>query len=51
VCAEVWWGKRLSAVRVALAEAEPDLLAGLLEEAWARRAPQALVDVYARERF
>jgi hypothetical protein len=32
-CSEVWWGKRLSAVRVALDRAEPDLVGELLADA------------------
>ncbi len=43
-CAEVWWGKRLAAVRVELALAEPEFLAGLLEQAWELRAPKRLLD-------
>jgi hypothetical protein len=31
VCAEVWWGKRLSAVRVTLSASGPDLLADAYE--------------------
>jgi hypothetical protein len=38
-CRLLWWGERLSGVRVALAEADPDLVADLLEDAWRRRAP------------
>jgi hypothetical protein len=41
-CREVWWGKRLAAVRVRLRDADPELLAGLLEDAWERRAPARL---------
>ena len=33
-CEEVWWGRRLCAVRVNLGRADPDLLASLLLEAW-----------------
>jgi len=33
-CAEQWWGKRLAAVRVSLADARPDVVAELLEDAW-----------------
>jgi hypothetical protein len=33
-CAEVWWGKRLSAVRVTLSATDPDLLADLLADAF-----------------
>jgi hypothetical protein len=33
-CSEVWWGKRLAAVRVDLEVAEPGLLHELLEDAW-----------------
>jgi hypothetical protein len=39
VCAEVWWGKKLAAVRVDLRTASPELLADLLADAWERRAP------------
>jgi hypothetical protein len=41
-CAEVWWGKRLAAVRVDLELAGGELLAELLEDAWeAKRAGPA----------
>lgn len=43
-CAEVWWGKRLSAVRVTLARAGPDLVGELLSDAWERRAPKRLTE-------
>jgi len=39
ICAEVWWGKRLAAVRIDLGAADEDLLADLLGDAWERRAP------------
>ncbi len=39
---EVWWGKKLSAVRVSLRLAEPRALAQLLQEAWELRAPKRL---------
>jgi hypothetical protein len=42
VCAEVWWGKRLAAVRVHLTGADPDLLSELLRDAWERKAPARL---------
>jgi hypothetical protein len=42
-CAEVWWGKRLSAVRVALDRADADLVEELLADAWERRAPKRLI--------
>jgi len=38
VCAEVWWGKRLAAVRVDLRRADEAFLAELLEDAWEGRA-------------
>ena len=41
-CSKVFWGRRLSAVRVDLSAADPDLVADLLEEAWALRAPRRL---------
>jgi hypothetical protein len=34
ICQEVWWGKRLAAVRVDLEKADEKLLAELLEDAW-----------------
>jgi hypothetical protein len=42
ICAEVWWGKRMAAVRVDLGAAGEDLLADLLADAWERRAPARL---------
>ncbi len=41
---ELWWGKRLSGVRVTLAAVDRELLAELLREAWRRRAPRKLVN-------
>jgi hypothetical protein len=43
ICAEVWWGKRLTAVRVDLRGVEPQMLADLLTEAWEIRAPKRLL--------
>jgi hypothetical protein len=40
---EVWWGKRLAAVRVDLRRVEAETLRELLEEAWERRAPKRLL--------
>jgi hypothetical protein len=37
-CQEVWWGRRLAAVRVDLRSADEELLAGLLEDAWEGKA-------------
>lgn len=34
ICEEVWWGKRLAAVRIALPRAEAVLVRELLEDAW-----------------
>jgi hypothetical protein len=39
---EVWWGKKLSAVRVKLPRADSNALAELLNEAWELRAPKHL---------
>ncbi len=41
-CSLLWWGKTLSGVRVDLTAATPELVAELLEEAWAHRAPARL---------
>ena len=43
ICAEVWWGKRLTAVRVDLRRVDPRTLADLLTEAWEIRAPKRLL--------
>ena len=40
---EVWWGKRLAAVRVDLRCVGSDVLASLLEEAWETKAPRRLL--------
>ena len=42
-CEEVWWGKRLAAVRVDLRRVSAKKLADLLVEAWERRAPRRLL--------
>ena len=41
-CAEVWWGKKLSAVRVDLTRADEALLGDLLADAWEGKAPARL---------
>jgi hypothetical protein len=43
-CEEVWWGKRLAAVRVDLRHVEPDTLAAFLGDAWETKAPRRLRD-------
>jgi hypothetical protein len=40
---EVWWGKRLAAVRVDLRRIDAEALAALLEEAWETKAPKRLL--------
>lgn len=40
---EVWWGKKLAAVRVDLRRVDAERLRELLEEAWERRAPSRLL--------
>jgi hypothetical protein len=35
----LWWGEKLSGVRVQLSAVEPGLLDELLHDAWARRTP------------
>jgi hypothetical protein len=42
-CSEVWWGKRLAAVRVDLRRIDKALLADLLEDAWETKAPKRLL--------
>jgi hypothetical protein len=43
---ELYWGKKLSGVRVTLASADADLVRDLLEEAWRRKAPKKLASGY-----
>jgi hypothetical protein len=43
VCEEVWWGKRLAAVRVELRRVDSRTLAALLEDAWEGKAPRGLL--------
>jgi hypothetical protein len=42
-CTEVWWGKKLAAVRVELHAAPKKALAQMLREAWELRAPRRLL--------
>lgn len=43
-CSAVHWGKRLSAVKVALPDADPEQVEGLLHAAWSHRAPRRLLE-------
>ncbi len=43
-CSLLWWGKRLSGIRVELTAADAELVRELLDEAWRRRAPARLRD-------
>jgi hypothetical protein len=38
----LWWGKKLSGVRVELADVDPDLVDALVDDAWRRCAPRTL---------
>ena len=42
-CEEVWWGKRLAAVRVDLTRVDRKPLADLLLDAWEGKAPKRLL--------
>lgn len=42
LCEEVYWGKRLAAVRVALARADERLVSELLADAWEGKAAKRL---------
>ncbi|MDQ2942241.1 MAG: MmcQ/YjbR family DNA-binding protein [Candidatus Dormibacteraeota bacterium] len=42
-CEELWWGKRLSGVRVTLPRASPTLVNALVQAAWRRKAPKRLL--------
>lgn len=37
-CAEKWWGKRLAAVEIGLADCDSEVVAELLEDAWRRHS-------------
>jgi hypothetical protein len=39
-CEELWWGKKLSGVRVTLSTANEELVVELLEDSWRMRAPK-----------
>jgi hypothetical protein len=43
---ELWWGAKLAGVSVTLAAADHAAVAELLEQAWRRRAPRALIMAY-----
>jgi SAM-dependent methyltransferase len=43
VCHEVWWGKRLRAVRVDFERADETLIGELLADAWEQKAPARLL--------
>jgi hypothetical protein len=45
-CELLWWGKRLSAVRVDLGRVDGAFLAELLADAWRRKAPRSLAHAY-----
>ena len=49
-CEEQWWGRKLAAVRVTLAQANEALLQEMLTGAWLRRAPKTLAKRYLDER-
>ena len=38
-CAELWWGRKLSAVQVELSRCDPAVVGELLEDAWRHAAP------------
>jgi|SRR5215210_2720427 len=42
-CEDVWWGKRLAAVRVDLRRTTAEALTNLLADAWEQRAPKRLL--------
>jgi hypothetical protein len=41
---KLWWGKKLSGVRVTLVNADGHRVQELLEEAWRRKAPKRLAE-------
>jgi hypothetical protein len=49
VCAEVWWGTRLAAVRVELDRIDAGELDQLLADAWEQKAPRRLTSLQDRK--
>lgn len=47
-CAPVLWGQKVSAVAVALDDADPDVVRDMVTDAWRRRAPQRLQTEFGR---
>jgi hypothetical protein len=47
-CEKLWWGKKVIGVRVTLSKAKTKHVEEMLEAAWARRAPKALVKARAK---
>jgi hypothetical protein len=47
---ELWWGKKLSGVRVHLAKAKVGPVRELLEESWRMRAPKKVLSEYEARR-
>jgi YjbR len=45
-CEELWWGKKLSGLRILLAEADPAVVTELLVDAWRAKAPTRLVAAF-----
>jgi hypothetical protein len=43
-CEEVWWGKRLAAVRIDLRRADAEMLSDVLADAWETKAPKRLLE-------
>ena len=43
-CREEWWGKKLAAVRLQIASADPEVAEELITEAWASKAPKTLTE-------
>lgn len=41
--AKLYWGEKLVGLRILLAQAKPNLVKRLLAQAWARKAPKALL--------
>jgi hypothetical protein len=43
---ELWWGKKLAGVRVTLSAARPAAVRDLIETAWRKKAPKAVVAAF-----
>jgi hypothetical protein len=49
-CEELWWGKKLSGLRIHLYDADPVRVNEMIIDAWARKAPKRLATAFIETR-